>query len=211
MIELITATEWASSPEIRREVFEFRHRIFVKQLGWEIPSIDSMEFDNYDALLPVNMIARDASGRLTATWRLLPTTGPYMLRNTFQDLLGEMEAPVSEAVWEISRFAFDPRETGSRRVSEFAKIAGETFWALGEFGLQIGMNEVIGVYDMRISHILKTLGCLPLWIGKPKRIGNCLAVAASFEVSLKRLRSLRQTLARSEPILIPFTPTRKAA
>lgn len=211
MIELITATEWANSPEIRREVFEFRHQIFIEKLGWEIPSIDSMEFDKYDALLPVNMITRNADGYITAAWRLLPTTGPYMLRNTFEDLLGDKEAPVGDTIWEISRFAFDPQKTGHQGVLEFSKIAGEMFCALGEFGLQIGMKEVVGVYDMRISHILKNLGCIPLWIGRPKKIGNCLAVAASFEVSADRLSSLKETIAQPKPILIPFNQTRRAA
>jgi len=211
VIELITPTDWATSPDIRQEVFEFRHRIFVERLGWEIPSIDDMEFDNYDALLPINMITRDDRGRLIANWRLLPTTGPYMLRNTFQQLLGEREAPAAEHIWEISRFAFEPRQMGYKGLSEFTLIAGQMFCALGEFGLEVGMNEVVGVYDMRVSHILKNLGLMPNWIGQPKKIGNCLAVAAGYEVSARRLEELRNTISQSQPILIPYNQTRKAA
>ena len=211
MIELINASDWANSPEIRQEVFGFRHRIFINRLGWDISSIDSLEFDKYDALLPVYMIARDELGQLKALWRLLPTTGPYMLRNTFPELLGKRKAPVGETIWEISRFAFEPREMGSQQVSEFTKIAGDMFCALGEFGLKNGMDEVVGVYDIRISHVLKNLGCFPKWIGEPKKVGKCLAVAAGFEISANRLSSLRQTIARTAPVLIPYNQTRKAA
>jgi len=211
MIELITPFDWVNSPKIREEVFRFRHNVFIRRLAWEIKSHEGLEFDEYDALLPVYMIARDSTHNLIALWRLLPTTGPYMLKNTFPDLFGERKAPKSKHVWEISRFAFDPLKIGPEQVSEFTQIAGKMFCALGEFGLENDIREVIAVYDYRITPILKSLSCVPIWSGIPKKIGNSMAIAASFEVSQEKLSILKEVMAQFEPILTKFSPKQEAA
>ncbi len=211
MIELITAGDWVKSPRIRKEVFRFRHHVFVRRLAWDIKSYDRLEFDAYDALLPVYMVARDYNQNLIALWRLLPTTGPYMLKNTFPKLLGEKTPPRSEHIWEISRFAFDPKGFDSGGVSEFTKIAGRMFCALGEFGLENDIREVIAVYDYRITPILKSLSCFPTWIGKPERIGNCLTVASTFEVSKEKLSILQKTTGQLGPVLNQIQLEKEAA
>ena len=97
MVELIEPRDWVESEGLRREVFAFRHSVFVQTLNWDVTSHDGWEFDEYDALLPFYMIKRGPNGNLRAVWRLLPTSGPYMLRNTFPQLLDGWPAPASAA------------------------------------------------------------------------------------------------------------------
>lgn len=211
MLELITADTWIKNLELREEVFKFRYCVFVERLGWEVLSHDCLEFDEYDALLPVYMIARDESFNILATWRLLPTTGPYMLKNTFPELLNGREAPNSEKIWEISRFAFDSCRFGTRASWEFVLVFGKMLCGLCEFGLQQGVREVVVVYDSRIIAALKRLSCTPTWISEPKKIGNSFAVAATFEINPEIFQTLRKKVSLMGPVFVHDSAKRRAA
>lgn len=211
MIDLIGPMKWASSESLRREVFEFRHRIFVRHLDWDITHYDRLEFDEFDALLPFYMIYRSYENNIRAVWRLLPTTGPYMLRNIFPHFLGSKKAPQSKNVWEISRFAFDPGGFGVDGILDFSRISGELFCALGEFGIENGIEEVVAVFDTRFFLILRNLGTPPIWMGRPQKIGALTAVAASFEVSRSRLEQIRKITSLAEPVISCKSLERKAA
>jgi len=211
MIELITPQDWADSPDLRNEVFAFRHRVFRGRLKWEVPNHDALEFDEFDALLPLYMLARQGDGRLLALWRLLPTTGPYMLRNAFPFLLEGRPAPRDPAIWEISRFAFDPPGVAGEGIWLFAETAGRMLCALCEYGLTNGIREVLVVYDKPMALVLHRLGCRAQWVSRPHAVGNSRAVAASFAVSTEALASLQRHLAIKDPVLGRYQAERRAA
>jgi acyl homoserine lactone synthase len=211
MVELIMPNDWAVSPELRREVFAFRHRVFRERLAWEIRTHDALEFDEFDALLPLYMLARRADGHLLALWRLLPTTGPYMLRNTFPFLLEGRAAPRDPAVWEISRFAFDPPDNAGEGIWLFEATAGRMLCALCEYGLANGICEVLVVYDKPMALVLHRLGCVPRWVSRQHAIGATEAVAAAFAITPEALAGLRRHLAIRNSVLIPYQPERRAA
>ena len=52
-----------------------------------------MEIDPYDALRPVHLVQMSDDGSVIGCGRVLPTTGPTMLANTFPALLDGHEAP----------------------------------------------------------------------------------------------------------------------
>ncbi|MDH5180925.1 MAG: GNAT family N-acetyltransferase, partial [Gammaproteobacteria bacterium] len=91
-------------------MFRFRHKIFHDRLKWDVNSIHGMEYDEFDALNPYHMIASNDKKEIEACWRILPTTGPYMLKDTFPELLRGEEAPQRDDIWELSRFAVAPSE-----------------------------------------------------------------------------------------------------
>ncbi len=66
-----------------------------------------MEIDEFDVLRPVHLLNRSTNGRIQGCVRLLPSTGPTMLRDTFPILLDGQAAPRSQDIWESSRFALD--------------------------------------------------------------------------------------------------------
>jgi acyl homoserine lactone synthase len=63
-----------------------------------------MEIDEFDACLPAYLLQTDDQGRIQGCVRLLPTTGPTMLRDTFPLLLDGQPAPACDTVWESSGF-----------------------------------------------------------------------------------------------------------
>ena len=89
------------------EMHTLRAKVFSGRLGWEVPVLSGMEIDGYDALDPAYMVMREPSGVLLGCWRLLPTEGPYMLKDSFAQLLEGREAPSDPRIWELSRFALE--------------------------------------------------------------------------------------------------------
>lgn len=93
---------------------KYRHRVFVEQLGWNLPAFDGMERDQFDRPDTVYVVGEDDQGGVIGCARLLPTTGPYLLGEVFPQLLNGMPPPASPAIWELSRFAavdFEARHT----------------------------------------------------------------------------------------------------
>jgi N-acyl-L-homoserine lactone synthetase len=116
----MTTIAMGSSAELSEHIIdlmhEFRHTVFVKRLGWSLPAVEGRECDHYDTPAARYVVVRDAFDRVTASARLLPTTGPYMLPDLFPQVLGGLPAPRDPFVWELSRFATSARMSRDGRV-----------------------------------------------------------------------------------------------
>ena len=87
------------------KVANYRHKVFVEQLGWQLQAIDNAEQDQFDRCDTIYVATRDKQGNISGCARLLPTTQPYLLGDVFPQLLNGMPPPNSPDVWELSRFA----------------------------------------------------------------------------------------------------------
>ena len=87
------------------ELAQYRHRVFVERLGWQLQGEPGIEFDAFDRPDTVYVIARGEHGRIVGCSRLLPTTAPYLLSHVFPELLEGCPPPGSPQIWELSRFA----------------------------------------------------------------------------------------------------------
>ncbi|MGV9381263.1 acyl-homoserine-lactone synthase [Nonomuraea sp. NPDC003707] len=87
-------------------MFRLRHTVFYERLHWDVDSFHGRERDSYDDCDPVYVIgyAEDRQ-EVMGCCRLLPTVGPYMLRDVFSEALRGGQAPCDPAVWELSRLA----------------------------------------------------------------------------------------------------------
>jgi acyl homoserine lactone synthase len=160
-----------------------------------------MEVDEFDACRPVYLLQRDDSGRVQGCVRLLPTTGPTMLRDTFPALLDGQAAPASDAIWESSRFGVDLCTREAKTAGSIARATYELFAGMIEFGLMRRLTDIVTVTDARMERIL----CRARWplkrLGAPRPIGKTIAVAGYLEVSRERLRSVRQAGGLSAPAI----------
>lgn len=95
------------SAETMNALGRYRHDVFVKRQGWRLPMValdDEVEWDEFDGPDAVYVVLRDRAARLCGCARLLPTTGPYLLRKLFPELA--KGAPLNDpSVWELSRVA----------------------------------------------------------------------------------------------------------
>lgn len=177
-------------------MFAFRHQVFHDRLGWDVTSDHGLEYDHFDRLDPVYLLARDENARVEGCWRILPTTGPYMLRDTFPQLLGGMPAPHSLDVWELSRFAVDPGD-GERGQARLNQVALDLMRRAFDFAVEHHIHQYVTVTSVALERLMKA-GGVPmtrLGDGRAQRIGKVLTVACRIAVD----EPLRQALYPVQP------------
>ena len=139
----------ARAAVLRDGMYCLRHRVFKELLGWNVNSIEGREQDEYDDLRPVYLLCRNERDEVEGCWRLLPTSGPYLLKDVFDELLHGYPAPEDKQVWEISRFAIQPSQKNYGSLAAVHEITGRMFARLFEFGLEHGIVRIIGVTAAR--------------------------------------------------------------
>lgn len=163
------------------EMHTLRAKVFKDRLGWEVPVLSGMEIDGYDALDPYYMMIREPRhGRLRGCWRLLPTEGPYMLKDSFAQLLHGQAAPHHARIWELSRFAI---ETDGNQRFGFSEITMESIGEIIRYGHQAGIDEYVTVTTTAIERMLRRAGVVTRRFGLPIVIGVENAVALYVDVA----------------------------
>jgi acyl homoserine lactone synthase len=104
MIKIVTPDTMGADLAATIGMHRLRYRVFKDRLGWDVTTSGDLEADEFDTFRPVYVLHVD-NEYVDGCVRLLPTTGPYMLRDVFPVLLGTEPAPVGARVWEASRFA----------------------------------------------------------------------------------------------------------
>lgn len=197
MIDCLTNSDRMTRSQDILEMHRLRCRVFKGRLDWDVEVRDGLECDRFDCLDPIYLLAFDDNERLVGTWRMLPTTGPYMLRDIFPQLLGDMPAPCDARTWEGSRFAIDAAAAarGLRDrdgLSAVSRVTSEIFCAVVELCMAFGVEEVVTVYDARIARLLPRIGCEPTWRSEAHRIGKTITMAGRFEISDRVLARIRE-------------------
>ena len=160
------------------EMHILRAKVFRGRLGWEVPVLSGMEIDGYDALEPRYMLMRDGE-TLRGCWRLLPTEGPYMLKDSFPQLLDGQEAPSDPHIWELSRFAIETEGAGSYGFSEMTM---ESIEAIIRHAHERGLSRYVTVTTTAIERMLRRAGVVTTRIGAPQAVGIETAVALYVEI-----------------------------
>lgn len=170
-----------------RGMFAFRHRVFFNKLGWDVETRDKLEFDLFDTLNPVYMLAKRPQGDIEGCWRLLPTTGAYMLKDTFAQLLRGESAPCDPGVWELSRFAVDtgPAVEPGAVQAPLNSVTMEMIRRLYKFAREREIERFVTVTSVALERLLKRAG-LPIHrLGdcRAQKVGRVLTVACRVEVN----------------------------
>src|SRR5580704_796023 len=113
MIRIVTKDNAERHISNLYQMHRIRKTVFKDRLGWDVTVSGELELDEYDALEPSYLLSIDRYGTLSGCVRLLPTTGPNMLRDIFPSLVTEAAVPRSERVWEASRFAVSGSSTAA--------------------------------------------------------------------------------------------------
>ncbi|WP_027061083.1 acyl-homoserine-lactone synthase [Mesorhizobium loti] len=188
-------------PELIASMHRLRYRVFQDRLNWDVSVSGDMEIDAYDALGPTYILAVDATGAVIGCARLLPTTGPTMLANTFPALLGPHPAPRSEVTFESSRFCVD---TGAAKSVSANGLRDATFSLLAgilEWGLSKGQETIVTVTDVRFERVLRRAGWPLDRFAPPMPIGDTSALAGSLMISQAALMNVREIGEIHGPVL----------
>jgi acyl homoserine lactone synthase len=175
------------------EMHTLRAKVFKDRLGWEVPVLSGMEIDGYDALEPLYMMIREPGpGTLRGCWRLLPTEGPYMLKDSFPELLHGAVAPEHARIWELSRFAI---ETDCDSRFGLSQITMESFSEMVLYGRSHGIDRYITVTTTSLERLVRRAGVAITRLGPPVQIGIEQAVALYIDVDATYQALFEQRLA----------------
>ena len=169
---------------------EARKRVFVDQLKWELPTVDGMEFDQYDTPQAKWVVIHEF-GKILGGVRLMPTTArcgiySYMLRDAQLGLLDPiprdvlfLDAPVDPKVWEASRLFITEEVTASRR----AQVQGVLMKQMAVTAGEMGATHVIGIVPAVFARWLRRLELAAVPVGRRFEIDGTRSQAALFKVS----------------------------
>lgn len=163
-------------------MFRLRFEVFHEKLGWDVETQNGLEQDAYDSVPDVAyVLAKGASGSVDGCWRILPTTGPYMLRDTFPELLHGLPAPNAADCHELSRFAVatDRVETANANVGPISMALMRESAA---FAVANGIARYVTVTTPVMERMLRQKGIHVHRMGPSIRIGVASAVALMIEV-----------------------------
>lgn len=201
MMYLVTSDYLGEFAQEVIEMHRLRYRVFKERLNWDVTVSGDMEIDEYDAWQPVYLLHCSRTGEVDGCVRLLPTTGPTMIRNTFPALLGPEPAPETPRIWEASRLAFDISFDSASMRAGASPPTFEVMAALQEFGLDQGLSDIVAVIDARLERILRRVGVGWRRMSDPQWIGNSLAVAGYAEISHEILNRVRAIGGLNAPVL----------
>lgn len=168
-----------------RGMFAFRHQVFYNRLGWEVDTRDELEFDLFDTMNPVYMVAKRSQGDIEGCWRLMPTTDSYMLKDTFPQLLQGEAAPCHPHIWELSRFAVDASASAGAVQAPLNTVTMDMIRKLYDFAVENEVECFVTVTSVALERLLKRTG-LPirrLGNGRAQKVGRVLTVACWVDIN----------------------------
>ena len=167
------------------DMVRFRYQVFVETLGWKLASPgEGIELDEYDRPDTMYVIARDESGDVTGSARLLPTTRPYLLGEVFPQLLQGQPVPASAKIWELSRFA--AVDFSARRTSALSQFSSPVAVGLLRAALRVagerGAERLITVSPLGIERLLRRAGFIAHRAARPCIVDGHPLFAALIEI-----------------------------
>lgn len=202
MLKLIEGSYGSFFPREMNAMFRNRAETFSERLAWEVVVTNGYERDCFDDANPLYIVSVDPdTEEYWGSLRLLPTTGPNMLRDVFPQLI-EGEVIESATIWEISRICAKAMPgQPDRSDSGLNYVFTELMLGVGEVGLLAGLTQMVAVFDARIFRILRAAGCRPEIIGRPQRIGDTMSYAGLFGEG--QLKAFRKALGTGGSVLAP--------
>lgn len=190
-MNITIAHRHALTPACLEQMHKLRARVFKYKKNWDVSVIAEMEIDGYDALDPIYMIARKQAEqtKVSGCWRILPTTGPYMLKDSFPQLLNGQKPPLSPHIWELSRFALEQEETSSLRLSKHStSIISQVI----HYAKERGVTDFVTVTTVGVERLLSKQGLDLKRFGPASKIGIETAVALRIALNDRTLMSVPQ-------------------
>ncbi len=214
IVTVIEGVDRDRHPALIDAMFRMRAAVFAERLEWDVVVTEEWEIDRFDAEDPLYLLSvDDHTGALQGAVRLLPSTGPNMLRDVFP-ILVPGGAPESPLIWESSRFAVNPvtfdaadRAQANHLVS---RTTVELLCGIVEVCQRAGIEHIVSVFDARMARIFRSIDCAFEIIGTPTRIGETMTYAGVFDMSDEMRERLGEAGQLHAPVLTPGMSTRAA-
>lgn len=204
MIRLIPAARASSFPNEVDAMFRCRANTFSERFGWDVVVRRGYERDRFDDENPLYVVSvNPVTGQYTGSLRLLPTTGPNMLRDVFPYLLRDGQIIESATIWEVSRICTLQAQGQPRARTGVNCALADLLVGIGDVALLAGLTQIVAVFDARIFRVLRAAGCNPQIIGTPRRIGDTMSYAGIFDMHEAFQHAVRTGLGIAGSVLAP--------
>ncbi|MFN3889423.1 MAG: acyl-homoserine-lactone synthase [Beijerinckiaceae bacterium] len=157
MLSIITPENRDDNKILLQDVFRLRKKVFADQLKWEVPVKGDLEFDLYDDLDCVYLATQcPTTGRVSGALRLMPTTGPHLMRDVFAHWFDDPIVLESSTIWEVTRFCIDPDfQKGPYSPRGLNLVSSQLLVGLAEISLRAGLTQVTGLCHRAMINVLK--------------------------------------------------------
>lgn len=189
-MQTITGTTSDFSPEFENAIAQYRHKIFIERLGWQLPVKNGMERDQFDRPDTLYVIARNASGAICGCARLLPTTRPYLLGDIFPALMAGTPVPCDDETWELSRFAVASINADHVSQADAARNTRALLAASIKSAAEHGAARLITVSPLGIERLLHRMGVHAHRAGPPVLIDGKPVFACWIEIDEQTINAL---------------------
>jgi acyl homoserine lactone synthase len=177
-------------------MFRLRARVFRDKMNWDVNVVDGMERDEYDNEDPVYILLTDeTASQVYGSLRLLPTTGPTLLANTFSDTLPDAVHLSAPTIWECTRLCIDDKLLGDRP-ENLMLASALLIEGLGEVALKAGIETILGVFEPMMLRVYRRIGCRLEILGCTRRFEQPVYLGA-FAVSEEILRAVKLRIERA--------------
>ena len=183
-------------------MFRLRRRVFKERLDWTVSVSGDLELDIYDALNPTYLVMVSGDREVVGCVRLLPTTGPTMLADTFPQLLTGERPPRSNRIFESSRFCVDTTLAAEASGSGLSRATFILFAAMIESLAMLNADSIVTVTDTRMERILRRAGWPLERLAPPQRVGETMALAGFLHGSVDTLESMYRHAGVEGPVLL---------
>ena len=208
MIQLVLPETRFSHAAALMQMHHDRKRVFVDQLGWNLPSPSSwLEVDDFDSEHAIYLLALSPAGHHEGSLRLLPSLQNHLLGALFPDLC-EQEVPRGEDCWEISRLVAAPSSKAGTSILRLHRILA---LALVEFALLNDIRRYTLVAEAHRVPTLLSVGWRVRPLGLPRIIEQQQLQALEILVEPETLLVLRRKYRVSASVLQSPQPDREAA
>ena len=193
MIIVIEPHNAEKHQKLLEAMFRLRARVFRDKKHWDVSVVDGMERDEYDDLDPVYILLTDeTASEVHGSLRLLPTTGPTLLANTFSDTLPDAVQLTAPSIWECTRLCIDDKLTGDRP-ENLLMASALLIEGLGEVALKAGIETILGVFEPMMLRVYRRIGCTLEILGCTRRFERPVYLGA-FTVSEDILQDVKRRI-----------------
>lgn len=172
------------SDQLLSSVAQYRHKVFVETLGWDLKTRNGEELDQFDHPDTLYVVSQDDDGEVNGCARLLPTSKPYLLGEVFPELMNGQAIPCTDDVWELSRFAsVDFNKRNSTALSQFSSgLATRLLREAIDCAKAHGAKRLITVSPIGIERLLRHTGVHAHRAGPPMIIDGHPIFACWIEI-----------------------------
>ena len=137
MVEIINQLNHHLYTERMLDLHAFRFKVACGEMGWKLPEAkNGLDIDQFDTEDAVHFIDLNSKDEIIACARLVPTTGPNMLKDIFPEFCDGDAPPCSPDIYEYTRY-FVTKENTTQE--EFIRARARILIAIHEYCLA---NEI---------------------------------------------------------------------